>query len=594
MKDQDPQRPKNRAKKKRWLIGSLIVIIFLGALAGFGKYYYPKLNAERLLSKARAFHGKKDYHSAAITAQRVLQIDQENVAAVRMLLQITDEMQSPTVLIWKHRLAEIEPGVVENHLAVAEEALDQGQPGMAEKALAAVRETAQGRARYHALSGRAAIAAKDVPRAEAEYAEAARLEPANGKYQLQWQIGRLRSSDPEIKNQAREALAGLLDQPEVFAPVSRLLIADALSQRDANRALKLAEDLHKTPVATFGDHLVYLDVLRQLRRPNYASYLAEVQEEAVKNPEHVYALILWLNDRQSALLAIDWAKRLPAEMTARMPVAVAVAQCYARLKDWTALKPLVSDAPSGGAAPTGEADVNWGDHEFMRLAFMAAVRRVEGDIHQGKAQWNAAVKSASNRPVAIAALARFAVDWGWDSESTELLWKVARESSDKLWALEALYRHYEQEQATSNLQEVAQKILEIQPGNPDMQNNLAMLNLLLGIKTAEAVNTARDLHQREPQNASYLTTYALGLLLQGYAEQAAEIIRKIPPEKRKQRGAEVYSGVILAAVGAKEEAREYLELAKEARLLPEEKKLVAQAWERLEKPPATEAAAPAP
>lgn len=596
MKDPKQKRGKLKAVPKKWLLGGILALIVLGSIGVLGKLYYPKFNAERLLTKSRAFLAGKDYQSASITALRTLQMDEKNVGAVRVLVKITEDIGSAAVVEWKSLLAKLEPATLENQLSLAESALNFGKLPIANEALAAAQESGKGRARYHALAGRAALAAKDEAKAEVEFAEAAKLEPTNGLYQLRWHAGRLRSSDPEIKKQARGVLDALLEQPDVFPQTSRLLIGDAIERRDANRALALAQELEKTPVATFQDDLVYLGLLYQLDKERYANYLTKLQDEVAQNPEHTYSLMLWLNDRQSALLVVDWAKRLPPEVTGAIPVSVALAQSYVRLRDWARLKPIISDTRTTAKpalAPTKvEATGKWGDFEFLRLAYLAVVRRAEGDQKQSKILWNAAAKAAADRPVAVTALARYAADWGWEAESTDLLWKVARETPDPLWALDVLYRHYEATQSAAGLQQVARRILEIQPVNPDMKNNAAMLSLLLGTNVAEAVETARVLSEGEPTNANYLSTYALGLFLQGYAGKAADVMKKIDPEKLKQPAVAVYYGLVLSGTDAKEEARGFLQLASEARLLPEEKKLMAQAWARIDNPAPAETAPP--
>ncbi len=588
---------KTRKKQRRWLLAGLIVLVLGGTIAGLGYYYFPKFNEQRLLRKARVFLAAKDYQSAAITVQRALQHDDRNVAAVRLLVEITSAVGSPAVLTWKRRLVEIKPDSLEDRLSLAETALDLGQPAMAEEALVLAPESAKDQARFHALMARAAQAGKAYATVEKEFAEAARLEPANETYQLEWRAAQLQSKDSAVRGQAREALAGMLGRPAIFGRVSRLLIDEARSRSDMRRALEFADALQKADGASFDDRLVYLDLLHLLKLPNYPTYLATLQEESVADPSRLATLMGWLNDRRSALLVVDWAKRLPPEVLTAMPVPVALAQSHLRLRNWAELRPLVTETTSSPGpaanAATGESTGKWGDFEFLRLAYLAALHRAEGDHEQAKVRWTGAVRAASNRPAAIEALARYSVEWGWEGESAELLWKVARSSPNPMWALRILYRTFEELKSTANLRQVAERILEIQPSSRDMINNLAMLDLLLGKKVAEAVESIRDLQRNEPQNPDYLSTYSLGLFMQGYTKDAAELWKALDPEKLKQPNIAAYYGLILSATDAKEEARKYLEIGKDAKLLPEEKRLIAQAWQRLN-PSAAPEVAPEP
>jgi predicted Zn-dependent protease len=583
------QRKSNR---RRWLIAGLVVLALGVAVAVLGYLYFPKYNEERLVRRAGAFLAAKDFSSAAITAQRALQINDRSIAAVRTLTTIMDEARDPAALTWKQRLVELEPGSLENRLSLAETALALGQAKIADEALAGAREAGQGQARYHALAGRAARAAKNPARAETEFADAARLDATNEDYQLEWQWARLQSADAATRAAGRTSLEALLESPAVSARAARLLIREALQRGEAGRALTLAENLEKSGGAIFEDRLLHLDLLHRMKRPNYASSLTSLQEEAAQKPEQLATLIGWLNERHSALLVVDWSRRLPPAILTTMPVPVALAQSYVRLRDWDGLKPIISDKAvllgQPQTAPGAATEGKWGDFEFLRLAFLAATHRADGDQQQAKVRWQAAVKATANRPAAVAMLARHAIEWKWEDDATEVLWQAARTSPEPMWALQFLYRTYEERQATAELLAVTTKVLEVEPGNRDMGNNHAMLSLLLGTKVAEAVEKARELHRLDPQNPNYVSTYALGLFLQGSPQEAVDLMKTLTPEQLQQPGFAAYYGLFLSATDAKEESRKFLELAREAKLLPEEKRLVAQAWERIGK------AAPAP
>ena len=51
---------------------------------------------------------------------------------------------------------------------------------------------------------------------------------------------------------------------------------------------------------------------------------------------------------------------------------------------------------------------------------------------------------------------------------------------------------------------------------------------------------------------------------------------KLTPDQLRDASLAAYYGVVLAAAGQKEKAREYLRRASEAKLLPEEKALIAK------------------
>ena len=88
---------------------------------------------------------------------------------------------------------------------------------------------------------------------------------------------------------------------------------------------------------------------------------------------------------------------------------------------------------------------------------------------------------------------------------------------------------------------------------------------------------ALDLYEKEPTNAVYASTYAFALYNRGEAAKAAKILGELTDQQLRQPTISVYYGIILAAVGDRGRAAEFLALAEKASLLPEERALVEKA-----------------
>src|SRR5260370_22932006 len=90
------RRRKRTSKRiKRWLlVGAAIVAVCGAGVLAF--LAYPKFNQERLVRRARGFLEAKNYQSAAITAQRVLQLNRDNVAATRIMVAICEQGKAVT------------------------------------------------------------------------------------------------------------------------------------------------------------------------------------------------------------------------------------------------------------------------------------------------------------------------------------------------------------------------------------------------------------------------------------------------------------------------------------------------------------------
>ena len=110
-----------------------------------------------------------------------------------------------------------------------------------------------------------------------------------------------------------------------------------------------------------------------------------------------------------------------------------------------------------------------------------------------------------------------------------------------------------------------------------MQNNIAQLSLLLNLNADRGHRLARDLHEREPKNPVYASTYAFALHAKGDTKKALAVMNTLTAEQLRQPEIAAYYGIILAAAGEHAKAAEYLDLGEKAGLLPEEKALVEKA-----------------
>jgi predicted Zn-dependent protease len=88
---------------------------------------------------------------------------------------------------------------------------------------------------------------------------------------------------------------------------------------------------------------------------------------------------------------------------------------------------------------------------------------------------------------------------------------------------------------------------------------------------------ARELFEKEPANAAYVSTYAFALYSQGDFKGAVKVLGALTDEQLHQPDVAAYYGIILAAAGDQARAGEFLDLGEKATLLPEEKALLEKA-----------------
>jgi Flp pilus assembly protein TadD len=201
-----------------------------------------------------------------------------------------------------------------------------------------------------------------------------------------------------------------------------------------------------------------------------------------------------------------------------------------------------------------------------------------------RVQWRAAVSAASKNPKSLNLLARMIVGWGWKNELEELLWSIARGSSDQKWALQLLYRQYQKERDSRGLYRVVSQVLDIDPSDRVAKNNRALLGLLLNLEPILAFKSAQDLYRKDPKNPSFVSTYAFALHCRGQTAEGIRIMSALDRRQLQIPSVAAYYGILLANGGDVEKARKYLDLADQAPLLPEERALVTQARKAVNSP----------
>jgi len=552
------------------LLGSLVGFIVLIALFWCGHDLYVRWQERRLVRRAVFAMQHEDQRGASLAARSLLDINPSSAGAARIMAQLAEQAGDRLALVWRHKVVQLEPHSAEDALAWARCALQFHDIATAERALAAVEEGAKPTAGYHAVAAMLAQARQQDEKAENEWSEAERLAPNEKAYQLQLGILRLRARDANRHASGQAMLKGLRQDPNQRVLATRALITEGIArQENAQHLLELARELHNYPEAAFSDRLVFLDILHQLQHAEFSSYLSELERNAALNPVDLGALLSWMSHNNLNLLALDYMRGLPSADLEKWPVPLAVAEIYARLKDWRKLEAVTKT-------------VNWRQFDFLRHAYLARALRAEDKPAAAEHEWAAAAKEASGQSEStLIMLVNTVSEWGWDAETVDLLWALAKYPERQNKGFQTLYRYYAKTGDTQGLYRVLVRLLELDSGNLDVQNNFAQISLLLDAKPEEARRIAADVYRKRPSNPAYATTYAYSLLSKGDAKGAGKIMSSLTAEQLRDPAVSAYYGICLAAI-KDERARGFLDLGRKATLLPEEKGLVDKAFENLD------------
>jgi Flp pilus assembly protein TadD len=416
---------------------------------------------------------------------------------------------------------------------------------------------------YHNVAGAVAAGANQTAQAEAQFLEAAMLDPENQSVQLNLAVVRLHGTNLAAVTEARDSLKQLSSNATnsfLRCQALRELAFDALRHRQGDQALLLSKQLLQETNSTFQDRLLRLDVLQETQPAGFRPALTAFEHEAGGDPGKIYELATWQMAKTSPQDALTWLRTLPSNTQTNQSVELLVAECCTMLRDWRGLQSSV-------------AKQNWAELEFVRHAFLSRALRGQELADSAKVEWELALKAANGQKGTLAMLLRLAAQWNWQSESEEILWTIINRYPGEQRAIQTLGQVMYAGGRTRSLMQLYSQEAKRVPADLSAKNNLAMTALLLDAQELKPYDLAREVYQKSPTNASYVSTYAFSLYLQGKNAEALKVIKTLKPQELQDPSIAGYYGLILKATGDRARARAYLDWSAKARLLPEEKKL---------------------
>ena len=547
-----------------------LIIIFLcciiALLAGYASYRgYKVWKQNRMLNLARAFAAKGDNRNVLLCLRQVLSSNPRNLEAARMMAGVLEASHSPAALLYRARVVELAPKSLEDRLALAHTAMFFGDYMVATNALEGVDRAGKKTAAFHNIAGAVAAAANLRADAEAHFSEASRLDPTNPVPQLNLAVVRLHDTNAAALADARATLTRIsVSSPTLRCQALRELVLDSLRFRQTNDALTLSKNLVQQTNSTFSDKLLRLDVLRGAQSAEFKPALANCQRESGTNEAEIHELTMWQMARIGPAETLTWLQTLPMSLQTNQPVALFAAECYATLRNWPGLQNSLNQQ-------------DWAELDFLRHAFLARALRGQDMTAAAATEWEQALKIAKGQKSSLVMLLRLAAQWGWESEGEDILWTIVNQFPGEKWAFSALNQALFLSGRTQSLLMLYSQEIKRSPTDVGTKNNLAMAALLLDAQELKPHELAREVYNKVPTNAAYVSTYALSLHLQNKDAEALKVIERLKPQELQNPANAGYYGLILKATGDRAKARIYLDDAAKGHLLPEEKKLFDQA-----------------
>jgi tetratricopeptide (TPR) repeat protein len=551
---------------RRRLVGLLILFVLVIAGA-YALDYYRVWRYQHLLKYADAAAARKDWAGVQFSLRQAMQISPGNIEPVEKLADYAEKLSPLEAVHWRRTVASMEPTHLRHRLNWARAALNQGNIASAYEAVTGMAPASRNTGPFQLVQSQIALAAGSIEAAEAAAAEAVHLDPKNETNRFHLATVQLLSTNEAKRAVGRRHLENAVKRPEFSLEAHRSLAAQSLAQKDAAAARRWMEPFLNRTDLSLTDELRLLELLRLEKSPDLATRLGNLQRRVVTNAEPVVIVARWMNSRGYARETLAWMDGLSTNLV-RLPVLrTSRLEAHQTLKSWKE------------CAAWLKAD-DWGGDDFLRLSLLARVYRQSGSKAEADAAWKEAVAKSSPTPAGRRALYQAAAEVGWREESLALLELAASAPTDTRWALMELFDYFSGVPDAHKMLDISRRLLALDPEDQFARNNVAALSLLLKDETERALQLARDAYASRPQDPAILSTYGYALLVNGQPTEALKIFERIPAKYAGHPSIAVYYAAVLTANGQINHARRYMTAADGARILPEEKELLAETLRR--------------
>ena len=421
---------------KRLRAPLLVLLALAIALALAAVACYPVYNAwkrDQPLREAQAFLKRADLERAASSARRALDLNHDNLAAMRVLAEVCEHGDFAKAIYWRKSVTDRDPTSADDRIALANDYLRVGETSAASLILDGVQGDTRKTIKFHAAAAKLAVALNKPKQGEAHVAELIKLSPDDKVWRMDMALLRIESSSPAERNTARGELENFSKDEDLQLPALRALIKDArragarpeifqlrLSDSalvptpesddpaDPHRLLSLVHALARSPRAELQDRILEAEFLQETGDFGFDTYLTRLQNGTVAQSHGIGELILWMNSHGMARRALSWAGSLPKNESILPEVQFAVADSLIRLQDWDGLKSRIIGA-------------EWQGLEIDRLAIESALFRQEGLLEKARQTVKESAYGVRNDPAILAQMATFCRRYHWDGEAQEYL-----------------------------------------------------------------------------------------------------------------------------------------------------------------------------
>lgn len=539
----------------------VVLVCCLGGGLWGGRKAYRTWRTDRALKNAREALAKEEYNGAMLWLRQALKSQGDNREAIQLMGDFAEVSKSPATITWRKRLVEVDPSVT-NQLRLARVALEFKDFEMCRKTLLGLGEADRKSLDFIKLAAALALSSGRPMEAMQLYKDALKQAPGDPLLQVNLATLMVQSSDSKEAALGFGMLESLKTDAVGGLEATRHLAFDAFRKTNYARAIPLAEQLVNSPKATVQDRLMHLGLLAATSNSQLSGTLRGYQQRSGTNIKEVFELSRWMLAFRGANETTEWLKTLPPKISTNVPVTIVVADSLLGQRNWAGLQQYVSAQ-------------SWGELDCLRYSFLSRSLREQNLAVASKAEWVKAVKACQVLLDRLQTLAQVTTSWGWEVENEEILTTIVNRFPAERSSKQQLVDSLSVRGKTRSLLALFASESQLDPKNLAVKNNLASLALLLGAMEHKPHELAAEVYKANPENPSFVTTYAHSLYLQKKNAEALAVLQKLKPEILAHHRVAGYYGLCLAASGpdGKQKAGIYFDAAEKGNLLPEEAQL---------------------
>ncbi|MGF1483998.1 MAG: hypothetical protein ACFBZ8_06505 [Opitutales bacterium] len=454
---------------------------------------------------------------------------------------------------------------------------NRAKPDALEEAVSKARENAAtietlaaDSAEYHLAVADLEVASgrPDIDRVTRSLGRARELGSDAPGLQLRYAGTLLNSPNASDRNQGEEALRALLDNSD-DAERARLVLLEYYLERDReSRALEMAQAILDDAASSQVSRIQALLAYEAIDRLRFNEWLPRLQTAYADDPEAVAALSRPLLERKYAWLLKDWLAELSGRHADNLSFQLVYTASLVELKDWDELQATI-------------VAQDWGYFDYRRRALLARVSEEQGQSAQAQTHWDQALEAAGRSRERLDSLGLLAEQWGWEDKALQVARHSYRADPTQEAMGKVLLQTYLNAGQTVQAIGLLEQMLEQDPENTKLLNDVAYLYLLTDREQADALNYANRCLNQNPDDPNFRLTEAFALYRNGQVEAALKRVQSFSPEEQgdpTRPARRIVFGYILANAGQYAQADFLLPTSMRGlALLPEERTLLTRA-----------------